>query len=73
MEKITLNISGMHCASCAGNIESALKKISGVTACQVNFAAEKAYIDFEPAKLKTADFIEAIEKSGYKAFLPEAS
>lgn len=30
MEKITLNISGMHCASCAGNIEGALRKTQGV-------------------------------------------
>lgn len=73
MEKIILNISGMHCASCAGNIENALNKVSGVVNAQVNFALEKAYIEFEPEKLKVQDLISAIENVGYKAFLPEVS
>jgi Cu+-exporting ATPase len=73
MEKIILNISGMHCASCATNIETALKRLSGVFSSQVNFALEKAYIEFEPAKLEVKDLIAAIKKSGYKAFIPEAS
>lgn len=69
MEKIILNISGMHCASCAGNIEGALKKISGVISGRVNFALEKAYIEFEPNKLSAQDLISAVEKAGYKAFI----
>jgi P-type Cu+ transporter len=69
MEKIALNISGMHCASCASNIEGALKRLPGVFAAQVNLAAEKAYIEFEPQKLQIKDLITAIEKTGYKANL----
>ena len=71
MEKITLNISGMHCASCASNIEGALRKIKGILNAHVNFAFEKAYIDFEPQMLKAEDLIAAVEKAGYKASLPE--
>jgi Cu+-exporting ATPase len=73
MEKIILNISGMHCASCAGNIESALKKVSGIISAQVNFAAEKAYIEFEPERLNVRDLIAVIDKAGYKALVPEIS
>lgn len=73
MEKIALNISGMHCASCAGNIEGVLRKISGVKRAQVNFALEKAQIEFEPDKLSVQDLITAIEKAGYKAQVPEES
>lgn len=73
MEKITLNISGMHCASCASNIETALKRLPGVFGARVSFATEKAYIEFEPQKLKIADLIAIVEKSGYQAFLPEPS
>ncbi len=73
MEKIILNISGMHCASCAGNIEGALKKALGIASARVNFAAEKAYIEFDPLKLKVADLIAIVGKSGYKAYLPGAS
>lgn len=71
--KIILDISGMHCASCAANIEKALNKVSGVLRAQVNFAAEKAYIEFEQSKLNTRDLIAVIEKAGYKAQPPDIS
>ena len=61
----------MHCASCAGNIEGALNKTSGVKSAQVNFALEKAEIAFDPQALRPKDIIAAIEKAGYKAFIPE--
>jgi len=73
MEKIILNITGMHCVSCAGNIENALKKVSGVGSAQVSFAAEKAYIEFEAGKLQVKDLIAAIDQVGYKALMPEVS
>src|SRR3989338_4702104 len=73
MDKIVLNILGMHCASCASNIEGALKKVAGVLSAQVNFAKEKAYIEFEPKKLNVQDLIAVVEKTGYKAFIPEVS
>lgn len=72
-EKITLNISGMHCASCASTIEGALKKVKGVISAQVNFATEKAYIEFEPLRLEIKDLVGVIEGCGYRAYLPEVS
>lgn len=65
MEKITLNISGMHCASCASNIEAALKEASGVFRAQVNFASSKAYVEFEPEKINADALISLIKKTGY--------
>jgi Cu+-exporting ATPase len=73
MEKITLNISGMHCVSCAANIEGALKKIAGVKSAQVNSTLEEAQIEFEADKIGMQDLIAAIEKAGYKVELPEES
>ncbi|MDO8662958.1 MAG: heavy metal translocating P-type ATPase [Candidatus Omnitrophota bacterium] len=73
MDKITLNISGMHCASCASNIESALRKLPGVSDAQVNFATEKAYIEFDPQILEAKNLITAIEKIGYQANLAEGA
>jgi len=73
MEKVTLNISGMHCASCASNIEGALKKVSGVLSAQVNFATEKAYIEIASEELNAQDLIAVIAKAGYKALSSEVS
>ena len=68
-EKITFPIQGMHCASCAGKIENALLKITGVRKATVNFATEKATIEFVPNKNTPARVQEAVEKIGYKAIL----
>lgn len=67
MEKITLNISGMHCASCASNIEAALKGLKGAVRAQVNFASSKAYVEFEPEKINAEALISLIKKTGYDA------
>src|SRR5512136_2435011 len=50
-EKATLDIAGMHCASCALNIENSLKKVDGVSRAVVNFATEKAYVEYDPLAL----------------------
>ncbi len=55
----------MHCASCAANIENALKKKEGVSSVNVNFANEKAYLEFDPAKITLAAIQETVQKIGY--------
>lgn len=72
MEKVSFDISGMHCVSCATNIEGALKKTPGVISARVNFAAEKAYIEFEPEGLSIQDLASVVDKAGYKALIAEA-
>ena len=66
------NISGMHCASCAGIIERSLKKVSGVKEANVNFAAEKARVLYDYALVTTEQLINAVKKAGYKADLMDA-
>jgi len=50
MPKQNLKIEGMHCVSCANIIQSRLSKLPGIKSVSVNFATEKAAIDFEPEK-----------------------
>lgn len=61
----TFNVSGMHCASCAQNIKRSLKKLEGVTDCEVNFATETAQISYDQSKLQTEDMNKAIGSLGY--------
>lgn len=65
---ITLEISGMHCASCALLIERELGGLPGVRAARVSFAAEKAWVVFDPRALGVQDLIRAVEGAGYRAF-----
>jgi len=71
MKKVTFLIYGMHCASCAKIIEESLKKVKGVVNVNVNFAVEKAFVDYDPSKANETQLKKAIEKAGYKAELEE--
>jgi Cu+-exporting ATPase len=65
-KKITLPVSGMTCANCAMNIERNVKKLSGVSEAQVNFASEQAAVSFDPKVLQLKDVVEKIDGAGYK-------
>jgi len=65
-EKITLKIGGMTCATCAKTIESALKKLDGISNVNVNLGAEKVYITYNPAMTTMAETKKAVEGAGYQ-------
>jgi Cu+-exporting ATPase len=66
IQKTTLKISGMHCSSCAVNIENAFKKEVGIKSANVNFASEKLYLEFDELKISLARIQKIIKKLGYK-------
>lgn len=65
IKKIILPIRGMHCASCAMNIEKSLKRVSGVKSANVNFASEKANVEYDANLAKESDLENAVERAGY--------
>lgn len=62
-----LDITGMSCASCAATVEKSLRRINGVARANVNFAASKAYVEFDPVITGEKDFMEAVSAAGYAA------
>ena len=69
---LELPITGMTCANCVANIERSLnKKVRGVVQASVNFASERASIDYLPEIVSVDGIVGAIEKAGYGAILPE--
>ncbi|MFA6393568.1 MAG: heavy metal translocating P-type ATPase [Patescibacteria group bacterium] len=67
MKTLKLDVSGMHCASCAAIIERSVKKTVGVKNASVNLASEKATVIFDEKILDSEAIIKAIEKAGYGA------
>jgi Cu+-exporting ATPase len=70
-EHVDLNLRGMTCASCAARVEKTLNRLDGVTAT-VNFATETAAVQFDPAEVRAADLVAAVESLGYGASVPPA-
>ncbi|MDP1538975.1 MAG: cation transporter, partial [bacterium] len=65
MKKIILKISGMHCVSCARNIEAQVKKHPGVYSVNVNFATSQMFVEGEES-VSEDDLKTIVEKLGYK-------
>lgn len=64
-KKIDLNISGMHCASCAISLEKGLQQAEGVKAATVNFGTGRATIEYDPAVATPATLEKTVLQSGY--------
>jgi Cu+-exporting ATPase len=64
-QQIELPIEGMTCAACAARIEKNLNKLPGVRAA-VNFANEKARVEFDSTATIPEDLVRSIEKTGFQ-------
>lgn len=63
--RIVLPIEGMTCASCAATVQEALAGAAGVTAAGVNFATNKAAVDYDDAHTNVAELIKTVREAGY--------
>jgi Cu+-exporting ATPase len=70
-KKESFRISGMSCAACAARIEKGLNKLEGIKQANVNFAVEKATVEFEDSSLSSSQISEVVKKLGYEAIKEE--
>lgn len=63
-------IKGMHCATCANIIANSIYKREGVIKADVNYATEKAVVEYDPEKVSLNDIGEAIIEVDYEPVLP---
>jgi len=68
-KEIELQISGMHCATCALTVEKGLSSTPGVLASSVNLATGKARVTYDPSQASLSDLTKAVEKSGFSVEL----
>lgn len=69
MTTTTFPIIGMHCASCAKNIERVVKKLPGIAEVQVNYATERAKVAYDPQHCSPDKIGQQIGKLGYTAVI----
>ena len=62
---IILPVKGISCAACVSTIEETLRSLQGVLSASVNFATEKAMIEYLPSVVGIRDFRKAVRDAGY--------
>ncbi len=67
MIKKKFKITGMHCTSCAMNIDGELEDTIGIKQANTNYAKSQTEVEFDENKLTDKQIIDIIEKTGYKA------
>jgi Cu+-exporting ATPase len=66
VDKISLPVEGMTCASCVARVEKSIAKIEGVTDVAVNLATEKATFNIDKSKTGIDEIKKVVEEAGYK-------
>ncbi len=67
MEKIELNIVGMHCGGCATGIQMVTEQLDGVSSAFVDLDGKKGVWEVDPSKVNSQNIIDEISKLGYSA------
>jgi Cu+-exporting ATPase len=63
--KATIAITGMTCTTCALTVEKGLAETPGVEKAAVNFASEKASVEYDPDKTNLTKLAHAVSELGY--------
>lgn len=72
MTKKKLKIIGMHCTSCAMNIDGELEDTEGVKESNTNYAKQVTEVEFDEEKIKIEKLIEIVKNTGYTAIVAES-
>ncbi len=67
MIKKTLKIQGMHCSSCAMNIDFNLEDLAGVKSVKTSYAKQETEIEYEEGKVEVEQILQQVQKTGYSA------
>ncbi|MEK6875461.1 MAG: heavy metal-associated domain-containing protein [Nanoarchaeota archaeon] len=65
MKKIKMEIHGMHCASCAANIERSLSKVRGVKNPRVSLLLKKGTAEIDES-VREEELKNAVKRTGYE-------
>ncbi|WP_315026919.1 heavy metal translocating P-type ATPase [Abiotrophia defectiva] len=69
LPQVTQNfaLTGMSCASCAANIESAVSSLPEVSAASVNLATEVLSVTYQPGAINEEIICQTVAEAGYQA------
>lgn len=65
--QVVFKLSGLHCVSCALNIDGELEDTPGVIASKTIYAKNRATVIYDPTKIDVEKLKKVISKLGYSA------
>lgn len=71
MIKKRFKINGMHCSSCAMNIDGELEDTEGVKEAKTSFAKQAVEVIYDPDKINEKNIIKIVKDAGYAATISE--
>lgn len=63
---ISISLNGLHCSSCAVNIDLSLEDLPGVINSTTNYVKSLASVSYEEEKIEPKTILAEIEKLGYR-------
>lgn len=66
LTKTVIQIDGMHCNSCALNIDFDLEDLPGVKSSKTSYAKQLSEVEYDQDKLSLDQIQKQIQKTGYR-------
>jgi P-type Cu2+ transporter len=61
-------VEGISCGACIARIESAVKRLPGVTEARLNFTNRRLHVAWDDGQIKPSQILSAIETAGYHGY-----
>lgn len=71
--KLKFNVEGMTCASCQAHVSKAVERLEGTSKVNVNLLKNTLDVEVDEAKCDASKIEDAVQKAGYKAYIPNAN
>lgn len=69
MKQLHFRITGMHCTSCAINIDGEIEELKGVSESRTNYIQQTTCVAIDSEELKHTAILAVIKSLGYEAEL----
>lgn len=69
--KKIFKIEGMHCTSCAMNIDFDLEDMTGIKSAKTSYAKQVCEVEYDIERISEDAIIDLIKNTGYKAVVEE--
>ncbi len=63
-----LAVEGIACGACIGRIESAVKRLPGVTEARLNFTNRRLHVSWTDGAIAPAQILQTLEEAGYHGY-----